>query len=603
MARHQAQPDKADPITAPPFAAEARKGPPIAIYAVTANDHDLVQRFAANFAMVDLIVVADRGSSDGTPEALRNLGARVVNAANLSHDAARAAALEAIAPGYVCLALELTDLLQGNWREAVRAGWKATTQNGLHDATWFHGAGSRGWSDLVLGRVHARNARPIADNAIGSAGAETVHLNGVTIEHRPHPRALSAGGLCSASPDLLQQGCALFLKGQLASAVTLLRRHLADVSDPVAQRDTWRMLAAALRVQGDYGGASAALHKAAQDHPNCHAVLVDLTVCHHDAATWEACYDAARAAVAMPQEQSAPSIGLRSSHNTPFDLGAIAAHHTGRFAEALRLGHGAIARMPDNDRMRDNARFYREAAVREGILPGPSCARARLILVSGPWSGGTSAIAGMLARLGARGLGPYQATPDPRTPISYESEAFVRAVRAGIEIQEASVSRADVTQASRLLAELHADMAWGTFTTPQDDNAAPFFAKYPASALLIKEIAEVFELQIIAVRRPIEAIERTRLRRGWPALYGEAGARIIHEALQGPEAKHYLSITLDYGSAIADPSAAAEQLAQLVGNVSQARIAAAADFISNRTPSRDQDSPAAADGTVWPTSR
>ena len=563
-------------------AAGARKGPPIAIYTVTANDRDLIKRFAANFVFVDLVVVADRGSIDGTREELRRLGAQIIDATGLGPDAARAAALGAIDPGYICVALEPTDLLQGDWRDAVNARWSETSRVGLHDVTWFHGAGTRGWSDLILDRVHARDAAPVADNAIGSVGAESVYLGGVAIEHRPHPRALSAGGLCSPGADGLQQGAALFLRGQLASAAAALRRHLAAVPDPASRLHAWRILAAALRLYGDRPAATSALRVAAVEHPDCRELLADTTTLFHENADWEECYAAARAATAMPWMGRLPSTGLRSSHNGPFDLGAIAAYKTGRFAEALRLGHGAIAREPDNERIRGNARFYREAAVREGVLSCPAADRLRLILVSGPWSGGTSAVAGMLARLGARGLGPYKGTSDPRTPNSYESLAFARAIDAGVEVAEASVHRADTAETSRRLIELKEDMAWGTFTMPEEDKAAPFFAKYPASALLLDEIAAVFELQIVAVRRPLEEIQKTCVRRGWPALFGAAGAQIINAALGTPAAGQLLVMDIDYVSVLADPVAAATRLAGLVGDVSQQRIEDAAAFVRSQ---------------------
>ena len=48
----------------------------------------------------------------------------------------------------------------------------------------------------------------------------------------------------------------------------------------------------------------------------------------------------------------------------------------------------------------------------------------KVLLICGPYGSGTSAVAGMLANLGAMGLGPYWQTNDPRTPDSYELLAF-----------------------------------------------------------------------------------------------------------------------------------------------------------------------------------
>ena len=48
----------------------------------------------------------------------------------------------------------------------------------------------------------------------------------------------------------------------------------------------------------------------------------------------------------------------------------------------------------------------------------------RAVLVCGPWGSGTTAVAGLLERLGAVGFGPYFHTNDPRTPNAYEFLPF-----------------------------------------------------------------------------------------------------------------------------------------------------------------------------------
>jgi hypothetical protein len=57
--------------------------------------------------------------------------------------------------------------------------------------------------------------------------------------------------------------------------------------------------------------------------------------------------------------------------------------------------------------------FARMSRLRRGL-------RIKLLLICGPWGSGTTAVAGMVARLGAQGFGPYLRTPDERTPVSYE---------------------------------------------------------------------------------------------------------------------------------------------------------------------------------------
>jgi hypothetical protein len=48
----------------------------------------------------------------------------------------------------------------------------------------------------------------------------------------------------------------------------------------------------------------------------------------------------------------------------------------------------------------------------------------KLILVCGPFGSGTTAVAGLLARLGSIGFGPYYRPTDELTPDSHELVAF-----------------------------------------------------------------------------------------------------------------------------------------------------------------------------------
>jgi hypothetical protein len=68
-------------------------------------------------------------------------------------------------------------------------------------------------------------------------------------------------------------------------------------------------------------------------------------------------------------------------------------------------------------------------------------ARVRLLLVCCPFGSGTTAVAGLLARLGASGFGPYFRPADESIPNSYELNAFR-------DLLQAVVSEATLTPTS-----------------------------------------------------------------------------------------------------------------------------------------------------------
>src|SRR6185503_21068114 len=127
-----------------------------------------------------------------------------------------------------------------------------------------------------------------------------------------------------------------------------------------------------------------------------------------------------------------------------------------------------------------------------------------LILVCGPWSSGTSVVGGMLEQLGARGLPPYFLTDDPRTPNSFESEAFRQAV--GELVDESTLRpRVDWSIAQARLGDFRARLE-----TQLGGSGAPLFLKYPLSAMLLPEICQVFSTRLVYVLRPLAEIEATR---------------------------------------------------------------------------------------------
>ena len=152
----------------------------------------------------------------------------------------------------------------------------------------------------------------------------------------------------------------------------------------------------------------------------------------------------------------------------------------------------------------------------------------KLVLICGPWSSGTTAVAGMLDKLGVDGMGPFFQTNDARTKNSFESLAF-RAVidqLADEKTLELKVERPKAVKILKAFREkLEADGG-------AEKNAEKvIFLKYPLSALLIPQIARVFDTRLIYVLRPLKDIEATRVRRGWASHLGAAGAQVLYSKM------------------------------------------------------------------------
>ena len=195
----------------------------------------------------------------------------------------------------------------------------------------------------------------------------------------------------------------------------------------------------------------------------------------------------------------------------------------------------------------------------------------QLILVCGPWSSGTTVVAGLLERLGLRGLPPYFVTSDPRTPNSFESMDFRRLVGELLD-EDTLRMRVDWSLAQQRLLEFRKRLE-----QQADDSAAPLFLKYPPSALLIPEICEVFATRLVYVLRPMRAIEATRARRNWQVQFGAAGAQVLYPAMFQALVDHEFPTHLvRYTELLRDPAAQAGQLARFCGLPADADVIARA---------------------------
>jgi hypothetical protein len=198
-------------------------------------------------------------------------------------------------------------------------------------------------------------------------------------------------------------------------------------------------------------------------------------------------------------------------------------------------------------------------------LAGPR-RKIKLVLICGAWGGGTSAVAGVVAKLGAQGFGPYHHTNEPRTPVSFEFLVFRDIVRRFVSEDTLELRPGAPEACLADLRRLHRDIGRQKYGFYDLDGTVPILFKYPLSALLISQICQVFDTRLVYVTRSLEDIERTRRRRNWPAQYGRQGAEVIYRALHDFEQLHSHPIfPLQYADFLAAPAACVQDLARFAG--------------------------------------
>jgi len=105
----------------------------IAVYTIALNEIKHVDRFVAATKGADYVIVADTGSTDGTPERLRELGVSVydITVKPWRFDVARGTALALVpADADVCLILDLDEVPEPDFFLKVRLKWQPNTNFG-----------------------------------------------------------------------------------------------------------------------------------------------------------------------------------------------------------------------------------------------------------------------------------------------------------------------------------------------------------------------------------------------------------------------------------------------------------------------------------------
>jgi len=201
-----------------------------------------------------------------------------------------------------------------------------------------------------------------------------------------------------------------------------------------------------------------------------------------------------------------------------------------------------------------------------------------VVLVCGPWSSGTTAVAGLLAGLGLNGLPPYFQTFDERTPNSFESRAF-RAVIGDIASEERVSLRASSDAIVERLTAFRESVRRQEHGPWADETLV---LKYPLSALVIPQMCRVFRTRLVYVLRPVAQIEATRRRRAWAAHTGARGAQVLYGAMFRALVEESIPMPrlVRFAELRGDPRQHARDLACFAGlEVPPSRIEEAARFV------------------------
>ena len=348
------------------------------VYAIAKNEEQFCKRFVASCAGADGVSVLDTGSTDGTVEQLRELGAHVESKeiAPWRFDAARNESLKLVPEDVdACVCLDLDEVLAPGWREALEAAWTPGATRGRYLYIWSHDAAGGDGVTFYADKVHARHGyhwrHPVHEILEPDEAEHQVLIPGMRIDHWPDSRKSRASYLpllelaVREDPDgdrnMHYLGREYMFHRQWGRAIETLMRHLAmPTATWAAERAaSMRYIARCCEALGDTRSSAHWLVRAAEEAPTQREAPYELTRLYYGMEQWALCRYWAMRTLHITERDNNYMTDPAAWGSGPYDYKAVAEWHLGLYDEALDAARAALALEPDNQRLKNNVDVIR----------------------------------------------------------------------------------------------------------------------------------------------------------------------------------------------------------------------------------------------------
>jgi glycosyltransferase involved in cell wall biosynthesis len=343
--------------------------PKIAVYAISKNESQFVDRFCNSAKDADYIVIADTGSTDNTIALAKEHTQHVysISIQPWRFDNARNASLALVpADADICICLDLDEVLEPGWREEIEAIWvPGETTRLSYKFDW--GAGVIFFSD----KIHARNGyvwhhpchellRPkITESWIRTEFQLITHYPDNTKSRGSYLELLALGYKedPTCTRNSFYYGRELIFRGCWAEAIEVLNAFLKLDGWFIERAYAMRLLGKAYRNLGDMRAAEAWYIRAIAEDQTQREPLCDLAEFYNIMKQWDRSKFYATEALKITDRQLLYTVDPDAWGYKPYDILALAEYYLGNFDEAVKYGTIASSLSPD-ERLKNNLNFY-----------------------------------------------------------------------------------------------------------------------------------------------------------------------------------------------------------------------------------------------------
>lgn len=341
----------------------------IAVYAISKNEEQFVQRFCDSAQDADLILIADTGSTDKTVELALECGAKVYDICvkPWRFDKARDAALSLIPGDFdICVSLDLDEVLEPGWREEIERVWVEGTTRLRYKFDW--GCGISFFYEKIHQRhgywwKHPVHEWPKAEDRIIEVYAQTKML---LVRHLPDNTksrgqympllelAIAEDPHCPRNAFYHARELTFYSRWQ--EAITYLKKYL-EMPEATWQNErayAMRLLGKSYAELGNSTEAIKWFRLAVAEAPGTREPWVELAMIAYRHGMWAECYSSALSALNIKNKELVYTMDPEVWGDKPHDLASIGAWHLGLINEAIKHCKNALELAPDNIRLLSN---------------------------------------------------------------------------------------------------------------------------------------------------------------------------------------------------------------------------------------------------------
>jgi tetratricopeptide (TPR) repeat protein len=354
----------------------------IAVYTIAKNEEKFAKRWADSCAEADYRVVLDTGSTDMTADVLADCGVTVAHATiePWRFDNARNVALDLVpADADLCVTLDMDEVLQPGWRQAIEAVWHPGLTRIWYSYVWSWSADGTPGVQFQADRTHARHGyywkhpvhetlKPCADTVERYARAA------MAIHHHPDhekPRSqylplleLSVREDPQDDRNAHYYGRELMFAGRYQEAIIELERHLSlpSATWKSERAASCRYIAQCHEAMGDLNRATVALIRSCNEEPNEREPWLYLARMLRMREQWPAATIAVNECLRRSADANTYLNDPLCRGSYPYHLGAVCAHYSGMIELSLEWIAIAARISPEDEAIRQDAEIMRGKA-------------------------------------------------------------------------------------------------------------------------------------------------------------------------------------------------------------------------------------------------